>query len=85
MPWLGLRHAGKYVSKTPEYVRAHIIAGDIPAYRPTDQPNARWIVHTDDLDAWVRSWPSYRDAAQLALDGAVSEGLHSASLGRIPQ
>ena len=71
MPWLGLRHAGKYVSKTPEYVRAHIIAGDIPAYRPTDQPNARWIVHTDDLDAWVRSWPSYRDAAQLALDGAT--------------
>ena len=48
-----------------------LTAGDIPAYRPTDQPNARWIVHTDDLDAWVRSWPSYRDAAQLALDGAT--------------
>lgn len=69
MPWLGIRHAAKYVCKTPDYLRAHIIAGDIPAYRPTDQPGARWLVHTDDLDAWVRSWPSNGKAAQLALDG----------------
>lgn len=69
MPWLGIRHGAKYVCKTPDYLRAHIIAGDLPAYRPADQPGARWLVHTDDLDAWVRSWPSNRKAAQLALDG----------------
>lgn len=71
MPWLGIRHAGRYVSKTPEYVRAAIDRGDIAAYRPTDQEHARWVVHTDDLDRWVRSWEcsKKRSAAQRQLDG----------------
>lgn len=74
MPWIGIKHAGAYTCKSPDYVRAHIIAGDIPAYRPSDQPNARWVVHTDDLDAWVRSWPSSKDADQLQLVGKAVRG-----------
>lgn len=71
MPWLGIRHAGLYVCKTPDYVRAAIDSGEITAYRPRNQEHARWVVHTDDLDRWVRSWEcsKKKSAVQVPLDG----------------
>lgn len=65
MPWLGIKHAGKYVSKSPDYLRAAIVRGEVAAYRPRDQEHARWVVHTDDLDRWVRSWECSKDVSAL--------------------
>ena len=65
MPWIGIREAGQYTSKCPDYVRAAILRGDLTAYRPRDQVAPRWVVHTDELDAWVRSWECSKDRSAL--------------------
>ena len=65
VPWLGIKHAGRYVSKTPEYVLAAIARGELTAYRPRDQVAPRWVIHTDELDAWVRSWECSKERGAL--------------------
>ena len=65
MPWLGIKHAGQYVSKSPDYIYAAIARGDLTAYRPRDQRSPRWVIHTDELDAWVRSWECSKDKCAL--------------------
>ena len=65
LPWLGIKHAGQYVSKSPDYIYAAIARGEITAYRPRDQRSPRWVVHTDELDAWVRSWECSKDKCAL--------------------
>ena len=54
MPWIGIREAGQYTSKCPDYVRAAIMRGEITAYRPRDQEKPRIVIAQDDLDDWIR-------------------------------
>lgn len=49
--WLSVDEAGHYLHCRPDVLREDIAAGRLPAYRRGDKGV---IVHTDDLDAFVR-------------------------------
>ena len=71
-PWLSVREAARdYVGCDDALVRAAIRSGALRAYeRPSSAARASgrryYMVHVDDLDAWVRSWPP-APASPLAL------------------
>lgn len=51
--WLTVDEASRYLHTREETVRQAIARGDLPAWRPADSTKGA-IVHTDDLDAFVR-------------------------------
>lgn len=51
--WLTVKEAAGYLRTRDEAVREAIARGDLPAWRPAGQGRGL-IVHTDDLDAYVR-------------------------------
>lgn len=51
--WLSVEEAGAYLHRRPDAVYEAIASGALPAYMPPDSMRGT-IVHTDDLDAFVR-------------------------------
>lgn len=64
--WLSIEDAGRYLDLAPSVVRAAIIRGEIPAVvKPATRREGgapRYRVAKVDLDAWMRSQPSAREA-----------------------
>lgn len=53
-PWLNVTDAARYVHVKRERMRQLIASGEIESH----MVGAGKVVHTDDLDAWVRSQPT---------------------------
>lgn len=51
--WLTVGEAATYLHTREEAVREAIARGDLPAWRPAGKDKGV-IVHTDDIDAFVR-------------------------------
>lgn len=65
--WIvGITKAAEYLgmSHMPEYIRALADKGEIAGYVPYDGARPRF--KASDLDAWMRSKPRYKCAAQRA-------------------
>ncbi len=65
--WIvGIAKAAEYLgmSHMPEYIRALADKGEIAGYIPYDGARPRF--KASDLDAWMRSKPRYKCAAQRA-------------------
>lgn len=60
--WLSLNAAAKYVGVNVSLVRKGIASGELRAYRrpDSDSSHAKVLISSDDLDAWVRSFPEYK-------------------------
>lgn len=60
--WLGLKASARYVGVSEALVRKGIADGDLKAYRRpgSDSSHAKVLINSDDLDAWVRSFPEYK-------------------------
>lgn len=54
-PWLTLSQAAGYVQMAPQELRELVYGGFIPSHMRSEK---RTFVHTDDLDAYMRSLPS---------------------------
>ncbi len=63
--WVSVADAARYVRLAPEVVRAAIARGDLPAVvKPVTRREGRsqYRVALADVDAWMRSQPSAREA-----------------------
>ena len=63
--WVSVADAGRYVSMAPDVVRDAIARGELPAVvKPVTRREGRpqYRVAIVDLDAWMRSQPSAREA-----------------------
>lgn len=64
--WLGVDEAGRYVGIRPDVIRRAIASGELPAYvKPAtcrEGDRTYYKISREDLDAWVRTWPSAREA-----------------------
>lgn len=63
--WVSVSDAGRYVSMAPEVVKGAIVRGELPAVvKPVTRREGRpqYRVAIVDLDAWMRSQPSAREA-----------------------
>lgn len=63
--WVSVADAGRYVSMAPDVVRGAIARGELPAVvKPVTRREGRpqYRVAIVDLDAWMRSQPSAREA-----------------------
>ena len=63
--WVSVREAGRYVSLAPEVVSGAIARGELAAFvKPVTRREGRpqYRVALVDLDAWMRSQPSAREA-----------------------
>lgn len=64
--WLSINGAGRYTMLAPVVIRGAIVRGDLPAYvkpatrREGGRPQYR--VSKRDIDEWMRSQPSAREA-----------------------
>lgn len=60
--WMSLGEAATYLGISRDYLRGAVSDGRLRAYRkpytsgrrPTSQPQERWRISKDDLDAFVR-------------------------------
>lgn len=59
MAWLTLNQAREYAHVRHDDIRRAIADGEISAYRRGTARNSPAMVCTDDIDAWVRTWPRY--------------------------
>lgn len=64
--WLSISKAGRYALLAPAVIRGAIVRGELPAYvkpatgRESVRPQYR--VSKMDIDEWMRSQPSAREA-----------------------
>lgn len=70
MSWMSMSEARKYLHIGQEVLIGGIKSGGLHAYRvPTGSADtsARCLLSSDDLDAWVRSWPEWDERTQLGV------------------
>ncbi len=73
MSWMSMSEARRYLRVGQETIIGGIKSGKIHAYRvPSvtdrgERKEARCILNSDDLDAWVRSWPEWDERTQLGV------------------
>ena len=64
--WLSISEAGRYALLAPAVIRGAIVRGDLPAYvKPATRREAgrpQYRVSKMDIDEWMRSQPSAREA-----------------------
>lgn len=53
MPWLTLKESAHYVHRREADIRCAVAAGELAGWKPKGKEKGT-IVHTDDIDAWVR-------------------------------
>lgn len=51
--WLSVRDGARYMHRALKDFEAMVRTGEVPCY----QPGGRRLVHTDDIDAYVRKFP----------------------------
>lgn len=49
-PWMTAEEAGSYARTSAKAIRDHLTAGDLVG----SKPGRLWLIHRDDLDAWLR-------------------------------
>lgn len=64
--WLSISGAGRYAMLAPEVIRGAIVRGELPAYvKPATRVEGgrpQYRVSKKDIDEWMRSQPSAREA-----------------------
>lgn len=64
--WLSVSGAANWLHVAPVVIRRAIVGGELPAYvKPSTRREGgrpRYRVSKSDLDAWMRSQPSAREA-----------------------
>jgi len=54
--WLSLHEGDTYARRRDGTIRAEAEKGNIPIYRAGGtEAHPRFVVHTDDIDAWIRT------------------------------
>lgn len=56
-PWMDADQAAAYLGRGRHRIDAWIRSGEIPSHKAPDASRGI-LVHKDDLDAFVRTWPS---------------------------
>lgn len=66
--WLSLHEGDTYAGRRDGTIRAEAEKGNIPIYRVggTDK-RPRFAVHTDDIDAWMRTHEEYKPGFGLGI------------------
>lgn len=51
-PWFTQKQAVAYSQRSERTINEALRNGELRGYQPSR--NARWLIHRDDLDAWIR-------------------------------
>ena len=66
--WLSLNEGDAYTGRRNGTIRAAAERGEVPIYRVGgSDAHPRFVVHTDDIDAWIRSHEQYRPELRLVI------------------
>lgn len=63
-PWLRVKDASTYSKRSPSLILAALRSGELPGSQT--KRGGTWVVHRDDLDAWMRGEKADTSAPRVA-------------------
>jgi excisionase family DNA binding protein len=62
-PWLSIGEAAAYAHRSPDTISAACREGSLRGNQP--KPKGKWLIHRDDLDAWIRGERAVAEPARV--------------------